>query len=1192
MKFPSMLRGMPTRANLAAAGGLLGGLLGGLAAGAVRARRGPVPEDGRDGELLRLLATASDVVFRYLPAPQGSFDYVSPSVEAVTGYAAEEHYADPGLVRRLVHPEDWHVLMEALRSDGPTASFELRWIRKDGEVMWVEQRVALIRDGRGRVVAVEGIARDVTARKEAEEALRQSEERHRALFETMTHGVLYYDGEGKIISANPAATKILGIDEDRMRSLSPLARSWKAIREDGSELPDEERPIVIALRQGREVKGAVMGLRPPDGETRWICFNAVPQFRSGEDRPYRVHVTLEDVTERRRAEGALRAAEERFRVAFSHAPIGIALADLDGRYRQVNPAMSKILGYGEEELLGKSLREITHPDDLQVSLDFMRKLRDGDLESYHLEKRYVCADGDPVWASVNVSLVRDSRGEPLYYIVKIQDVSERKESERALAESEERYRLVARATSEAIWDVSLTRETLEWGGAAESLFGYKTSEPKNMAWWEERIHPEDRARVVVGVAAVLEAGEAWSDEYRFRRADGSYAVVSNRGCVVRDGEDRPVRMIGSMLDVTERRRAEAALKESEERFRSLIQNSSDIITIIRADGTIVYQSPSMRRILGHDPETRIGRNVFESPLIHPEDLPRHSEAVREALRAPGSTVATEMRMRHSDGSWRHIEATLHNLLDEPSVGGIVLNIRDITERRRAEQSLRESEERFKSLIQNSSDMITVVGCDGTILYHSPSIGRVLGHAPGSRVGKNVFESVLIHPEDLPRHSEAIRKTLSEPGSIRTVEMRMRHSDGSYRHIEATMRNPIGETGLEGVVANSRDITERKRTEEALRESEERFRLLAESANDLVCLHELDGRYLYVSPSSKRLLGYEPEELLGTDPYDLIHPEDVPRVRSGPQAELMRGKLQVSTTCRYRKKDGGYAWFETMTGLIRDDQGRVARLQTSSRDVSERKAAEEALEEAARAKTAFLADVSHELRTPLTVIRGNAEVGLQLRSDCVHKEGLEEIVREAGRVSRMVEDLLFLARSDSSKLPPAAPFVSEPVSVAPFLDELVHRAELLAREHGAVVDATREGDAEGILRVDHIRIEQAVLALVDNAAKYGPAGGTISLNAGLVARGDGPTELRIEVADRGPGIPEKELPHVFERFYRAGRSRDLGANGGGTGLGLSISKTIVEAQGGRIEARSRLGEGTRMTLYLPLTDDETTPPESP
>ena len=229
---------------------------------------------------------------------------------------------------------------------------------------------------------------------------------------------------------------------------------------------------------------------------------------------------------------------------------------------------------------------------------------------------------------------------------------------------------------------------------------------------------------------------------------------------------------------------------------------------------------------------------------------------------------------------------------------------------------------------------------------------------------------------------------------------------------------------------------------------------------------------------------------------------------------------------------------------------------------------EKLAEANRAKTDFIADVSHELRTPLTVLRGNAQVGLALGSDPDHARLFEEIVAESKRMSRMVEDLLFLARSDSS----SPPFEFETVAVEPFLVELAGRAEVLARELGTKWEAELGG--EGFVEIDRQRIEQAVLILVDNAAKYGPPGGTVTLTS-FVRSG----ELHISVKDRGPGISKEELPRIFERFYRLdkARSRKLG----GTGLGLPIAKTTVEAHGGRIEAVSSLGEGTKISLRLPL-----------
>jgi two-component system, OmpR family, sensor histidine kinase VicK len=235
--------------------------------------------------------------------------------------------------------------------------------------------------------------------------------------------------------------------------------------------------------------------------------------------------------------------------------------------------------------------------------------------------------------------------------------------------------------------------------------------------------------------------------------------------------------------------------------------------------------------------------------------------------------------------------------------------------------------------------------------------------------------------------------------------------------------------------------------------------------------------------------------------------------------------------------------------------------------ADQQAATEKLEAASQAKTEFIADVSHELRTPLTVLRGNAQVGLALDGGD-HKEILEEIVEESKRMSRMVEELLFLARSDSASLP----LDFESIAVEPLLAELAGRAEVLARARGATLETKLEGG--GLAKIDSQHIEQAVLILVDNAAKYGPPGGKITLTSSTRSG-----ELRIGVEDRGPGIPKEELPRIFERFYRLDKARSRKM--GGSGLGLPIAKTIAEAHGGRIEAVSRFGEGTKMMLCLPL-----------
>ena len=232
--------------------------------------------------------------------------------------------------------------------------------------------------------------------------------------------------------------------------------------------------------------------------------------------------------------------------------------------------------------------------------------------------------------------------------------------------------------------------------------------------------------------------------------------------------------------------------------------------------------------------------------------------------------------------------------------------------------------------------------------------------------------------------------------------------------------------------------------------------------------------------------------------------------------------------------------------------------------------------ALQAKSDFIADASHELRTPLTVLRGNAEAGLAIDSSCVHREFLEQIVEESAAMTRLVGDLLFLARFDAT----APPLDMKVVSIAHLVETVTDRSDVLVRQWGAVLITHLQG--EGAIIADATRIEQAILAVVDNAGKFGGAKSEVVLSTAV---GNG--EFRIDVVDQGPGIAEDDLPMIFERFYRTSQARGRG----GAGLGLAIARTIVEAHGGRLEVQSQLGQGTRIRIRLPLAGVEALPTTS-
>jgi PAS domain S-box-containing protein len=497
-------------------------------------------------------------------------------------------------------------------------------------------------------------------------------------------------------------------------------------------------------------------------------------------------------------------------------------------------------------------------------------------------------------------------------------------------------------------------------------------------------------------------------------------------------------------------------------------------------------------------------------------------------------------------------------------------LRDLYAREQAAAAeLSRSEERFRALVANSSDIISVFDADGTVVYQSPAHQRILGYEPEERVGQNVFELPHVHPDDLAAKRAFFDRTLaSGPGELSMATFRLRDVGGAYHVMEAVGANRLDDPVVRGIVTNYRDVTERHRAEEALRFQKALLESQTEASIDGILvvsggreILSFNRRYVEMWGLSEGVMESgtgedvlrvvqeqveDPEGFRGRVEHLYEHPEE----EGHEEIPLKDGRVFDRYSAPVKGADGTY-------------YGRVWYF----RDITERKRIEEALARSLRSKTDFLADVSHELRTPLTVIRSNAEVGLELERGCVHGRMLEEIAKESQRMSRMVEDLLFIARSDSDS-PPLEP---EVVEAAPFLAGLAERAEALARERGAVFEARLGG--EGRLRVDPARIEQAVLILMDNAAKYGPPGGSVTLSSAAEPGG-----LRIEVADRGPGIPEAELAHVFERFYRL---KSNGGRGQGAGLGLSIARTIAELHGGRIEAASRPGEGTTMSLHLPL-----------
>ena len=293
--------------------------------------------------------------------------------------------------------------------------------------------------------------------------------------------------------------------------------------------------------------------------------------------------------------------------------------------------------------------------------------------------------------------------------------------------------------------------------------------------------------------------------------------------------DSSGQVVAIVRDITERKGWERELRRREEHFRALIENASDLISVLDERGAYLYQSPSVHRILGYAADDMLGRHPFH--FMHPDDVPAARAALARMLAEPDSSQTVQFRFRHADGSWRVLESTGRTLVPGSPAEGVVVNSRDVTERNRAEEALRRSEEHFRAVIENASDLVTILAPDGTMRYQSPAVERLFGFHPSELEGRSAFE--LIHPDDAAGVVESLTAVAQNPGETRSAAFRFLHKDGSWRHVES-VGTTLSRTGVEeGVIVNSRDVTERKKAEEALEQARaeaERAREAAEAAN--------------------------------------------------------------------------------------------------------------------------------------------------------------------------------------------------------------------------------------------------------------------------------------------------------------------------------------------------------------------------
>ncbi len=636
---------------------------------------------------------------------------------------------------------------------------------------------------------------------------------------------------------------------------------------------------------------------------------------------------------------------------------------------------------------------------------------------------------------------------------------------------------------------------------------------------------------------------------------------------------------------------EASATDSDRRFRVLIEHSPEVIMLLTREGAVLYTSPSIERVLGYTPQECMAKSACA--VIHPDDSASLGHTLQHLLAIPGLVNTHQFRCRHRDGTWRWVEATMTNLLQDPDVQALVTNVRDISERKQAEEEelmalahrkkerlvesaerkhREESEQRFRLLADGAPVMIWTSGIDKLCTYFNAPWLAFTGRTMEQELGNGWAEGV--YPADKQRCLDIYTSSFDARKPF-SLDYRLRRCDGQYRWI---LDNGIPfyapDGTFTGYIGSCIDITERRSLEQQLQYSELKLRSLVEANILGVIVADLDGRIYESNGCFAQILGYSTDELLAeTFKWgQLIPPESHEALGQLMTPFLSTGALPPFEW-EYLRKDGSRVPILAMATLL-DQERRLALVVTL--DISDRKAAE-------RRKQEFLRMVSHELRTPLTAILGLIELALlhikhRPTSLAPEAEGLlgqiEQKLRLAcGQVdieTRLVGDLLEVSQLEMHQ----------------FMLSLHHQNLVtIVQETIAGHQAAHTRDIELVLPpaevvpviADADRIGQVLTNYLTNAFKFAPIDQAIAVRLEVEAG-----SVRVAVRDRGPGLTPDQQERVWEQFYQVAAPGHRGPERG-LGLGLAIAKAIIEQHHGQVGVESAPGQGATFWFTLPLAD---------
>jgi PAS domain S-box-containing protein len=955
--------------------------------------------------------------------------------------------------------------------------------------------------------------------------------------------------------------------------------------------------IFVTGSMGEEL--AIDSLR--SGATDYVLKTRMSNLVPAVERALRL---AEERTKRRQAEKELRESEERFRLLVSGVKdYAIFMLDPEGNISSWNPGAELVLGHTAADVQGRHFDCFYPPGDRQAGKpekDLATAAANGrcEDEGWRLRKGDV-----PFWAHVDIRALRDGDGRLRGFTQVTRDATERMRHQEALRKSEERYRRLVELCPDGllvlhdghIIFVNTAAQKLLGAGDADQLIGRR---------FLEFGHADSRDGILHRLRDAGESGarEPWDQsgpargtvpqfvEEVLTRMDGTELTVEMAATPMTFENEPAVQVI--LHDVTAQNSAAAALREGEARKAAILETSLDAIVSIDHRGVVREWNPAAERIFGYKREQALG-NRLEALIVPANLTEKYLPGLADYLMSGVASLIgrpIEVLARRSNGQQFPIELALTQIpsSDPPFFTAF---IRDITDRKQAEEALRHSEARKAAVLETALDAIISMDHDGKIIEWNPAAERIFGYSRELALGRDMSE--LIMPKSThEQHRKGLARFL-QTGRGRMLghrtEMMALRANGAEFPVELTVTKIPGD-GPPVFTSFVRDITERRRTEEALRKSEERFRLLVEGVEDYaIYMLDTHGRITTWNAGAERIEGYRAQEIIGRRFHRFYTPEDVERKKPDQVLAVATAEGRFQDERWQVRKDGSQFWASFVITALRDENGKLTGFSTIARDITKRKHAEDEirrlntelerrvqdrtaeLQAAYHEMEAFSYSISHDLRAPLIHIAGFVEMlksDLGDRLDEKSRRHLNTICDSTETMGRMIADLLTFSRIGRAEMHKVRFNLGD--TVKDVRRDLQPQTE--NRTVAWVVPELPEVYADPFL------LRQALFNLLTNALKYtrNRAEARIEITAESTDR-----EHIFSVRDNGAGFDMRYASKLFGVFQRLHPTSEFE----GTGIGLANVRRIIQRHGGRTWAEGEVDGGATFYFSLPIATED-------